>query len=168
MIKGLIDAEEVIGVVSGNSDSDRGDKNDPPSSLSESESSTRKALSGANLLNGNGDGVRRPATKKQKSFYMVKALDQLTASNKESANKIESAIRSLNDTNSTGDANANRLLEEKVESLNARFQQVEADTKDIKSSLEQMFLLMECVVEINNKHGGYYDHSGNMVPWRNA
>ena len=113
-IKELIDAQEVIGMVDGNR-SNSEDENGGERSGDSDISSTRRALQGANLSQGDGEEVRRPVTKKQHGFYMVEALDRLTESNRDSASQIQSAIRDMNDG---GGSNAsNHQLSETVETM---------------------------------------------------
>lgn len=66
-IKKKIDAREVIGVVGGNDS----ESEDGGSDLS----STQQPLVAANLLSGDSDEVRRPVTKKQRGYYMAKAIE---------------------------------------------------------------------------------------------
>ena len=56
---------------------------------------------------------------------MVVALDRLTVSNQESAGKIESAIKRLNEKDSTIERNGNEVLEKTVEILMDRFEKSE-------------------------------------------
>ena len=128
-IKLKIDAEEVIGLVGGNNESDI-DENEV---LGDSDvSSTRWSLVAANLSADELDEGWRPQTKKQRGFHMINVIERLTEVNRDSATAIEQAIIGMGDHN----------LENSVESLKRKFEVVERETADIKMEMSKIFSLL--------------------------
>ena len=133
-LKLKIDAEEAIGMVSGNED----DMDDYEVFGDSDVSSTRRSLVAANLYMGDSDEFRRPLKKKQREIYMVEAIERLTDVNRDSATVIEQAIIGMGDNN----------LETSVAILQGKFAVVERDTADIKMDISKIFSLLDT---LNNK-----------------